>query len=454
MRLVLTFMVAVMVAGVRGDTEWRSDDIVEGSSEEVIEDTRLIEDAAGIDDTLEEQEDEAEEGSGATEVTVEESAAYSMERIGEGDISLLMERVAGKVNLQMICRVSESFPRHLLSNASCLPTIYLVQGYRNCYSLPDTVPAQLLAEVHKTGDGEVEIGATWGDLSAGCVIILRPKECGLGEGVIVEGEEAEEDPEEEEEQEEKTKEKAAEVIVEEDGKIIITKLKSNTRTRQGNRVSMKGIDWDNLKLRREARRLIGSAGSLRQRQSSLTRIFSNIDLADFTQLSVGTTGAFTVVKKTLTFPGDFPGILVTKYDPWSTFPVIQLPGLSSTTAAAIVLGLIILYYGFTLAAPLPARRRVSTVARDDRIDRIDEGVDAIVRRTGENAPTQFLEDAAFRKDRNVLLPTEFNPKFYRDLWPVKETQKEEDSEDTVLYHSGNKLLADTEQAYNWGQFID
>merc|ERR1712126_455751 len=182
--------------------------------------------------------------------------------------------------------------------------------------------------------------------------------------------------------------------------------------------------------RREARRLVGDAGSLRVPAASLIRTFTNIDLTGFTLLSVGTTAAFTPPKKTIYFPADFPGIRVTQFDPLATFPIIQLPGLSSTTAAAIVLGIIIIYYVFTLLAPLPSlplSRRVAPISNIDRIDEIEQEVEGIIRRTGES--TEFLEDAAFRRDRDEVPPTEYNSKFYRNLWPMKKFQKKDEQED-------------------------
>ena len=78
-----------------------------------------------------------------------------------------------------MCNFSSS-SAGLLSDSGCLPEIYLVSGRTTCSSLPETVSATKLAEIHQAGSGESLLDISWSELSNTCVLIVRRTSCSEG----------------------------------------------------------------------------------------------------------------------------------------------------------------------------------------------------------------------------------------------------------------------------------
>ena len=55
----------------------------------------------------------------------------------------------------------------------------VVSRHSTCHvsSLPETVSARKLAEIHVAGYGEVLVDVTWTDLENSCILIIRKKSC-------------------------------------------------------------------------------------------------------------------------------------------------------------------------------------------------------------------------------------------------------------------------------------
>ena len=83
-----------------------------------------------------------------------------------------------------MCNFSSSVSS-LLSDPGCLPEIYLVSGHSSCSSLPQSVTAKKLAEIHQTGAGQTLVDLSWSELTDTCVIIVRKKSCDDSEDVVV-----------------------------------------------------------------------------------------------------------------------------------------------------------------------------------------------------------------------------------------------------------------------------
>ena len=62
----------------------------------------------------------------------------------------------------------------------CVPEIWLVSGHSDCRlsSLPDTVRARRLAEIHSQGPGQSLVDLAWEEITNTCVLIVRKRECG------------------------------------------------------------------------------------------------------------------------------------------------------------------------------------------------------------------------------------------------------------------------------------
>ena len=84
----------------------------------------------------------------------------------------------------LVCNFSSSVSS-LLSDPGCLPEIYLVSGHSSCSSLPQSVTAKKLAEIHQTGAGQTLVDLSWSELTDTCVIIVRKKSCDDSEDVVV-----------------------------------------------------------------------------------------------------------------------------------------------------------------------------------------------------------------------------------------------------------------------------
>ena len=76
--------------------------------------------------------------------------------------------------LNMVCNFTTNSDS-LLSDPTCPPEIYLVSGHTTCHvsSLPATVTAKKLAEIHVTGAGHVLVDVTWPELDNTCLLIVR-----------------------------------------------------------------------------------------------------------------------------------------------------------------------------------------------------------------------------------------------------------------------------------------
>ena len=61
----------------------------------------------------------------------------------------------------------------------CVPEIWLVSGHSDCRlsSLPDTVRARRLAEIHSQGPGMSLVDLAWEEITNTCVLIVRKREC-------------------------------------------------------------------------------------------------------------------------------------------------------------------------------------------------------------------------------------------------------------------------------------
>ena len=189
----------------------------------------------------------------------------------------------------------------LLSDSGCLPEIYLVSGHTTCSSLPQTVTAKKLAEIHQTGEGQTIIDISWSDLTDSCVIIARRNSCDEPEAV----DNNTEPPEE-------------------------TTYASFRETE--------------------------SCERLRIISPSFFRTFTTINLSGFTVLLTGSVRTVNIVSFPSSGTVTFSGVTVTNYNPFATLPLLQLPGLNGATAVTIAISMFIAYYGAALFSAASANR--------------------------------------------------------------------------------------------------
>ena len=127
---------------------------------------------------------EDEEGDGWR---VLETRSFSMSPVNSEDSS-----VSASIEIQhldqthhqarLLCNFSTPSSSPLFSFDSCVPEIYLVSGQSSCSvsSLPASVSAQKLAEIHQTGYGESLINISWEILDKTCILIVTRRECSQG----------------------------------------------------------------------------------------------------------------------------------------------------------------------------------------------------------------------------------------------------------------------------------
>ena len=95
--------------------------------------------------------------------------------------TIVMQRISGlEDQVNLVCNFSSSCWSSL-SRGGCVPEIYLVSGHSSCSSLPQTVTAKKLAEIHQTGAGQTLVDISWPQLTSTCVIIVRRTSCADGE---------------------------------------------------------------------------------------------------------------------------------------------------------------------------------------------------------------------------------------------------------------------------------
>ena len=114
-------------------------------------------------------------------LTVIDSKTFIMteEEDDSSSATIVLQEVAEhKEKLNLVCNFTTS-DTSLISSSDCDPEIYLVSGHSTCHvsSLPETVSARKLAEIHVAGYGEVLVDVTWTDLENSCILIIRKKSC-------------------------------------------------------------------------------------------------------------------------------------------------------------------------------------------------------------------------------------------------------------------------------------
>jgi len=189
----------------------------------------------------------------------------------------------------------------------------------------------------------------------------------------------------------------------------------NNRTDKAEEVETpahRGVDWASIQLRRHPRRLVGSTGSLRAPSKALSRAAVPLTLASFTVLSAGATGAFLAVNSASSASLPYTGLVATKADPWSTWPLVQLPGLAASSAVVLSLGMILVYLAYALLAGSPVRfttirRRVSpsrqgVVSPPVLLPVLPDHLLALIQREAVDKPKQFMQALASRIDRGLL----------------------------------------------------
>merc|ERR1712062_106237 len=246
---------------------------------------------------------------------------------------------------------------------------------------------------------------TWEDLKESCMVLLRPRSCDEeeSESVVQIGDETEISDDSSDDEETVIEE--AVVGDEEIEEVAETKNNDGTSSREG-------IDWEALTLeqqQRQPRRVRGSLGILRKPQLDLGRIFQSISLDSFTLLSSGTTSAFAVATYSKITAPIYNGLVATTYNPWATFPIVQLPGLTPEHVALVAATGLLLLFAFsylTSENSLPLRQRVTAAVQSGevaaRMEALGVGIADIVRRTAVETPYEFLEALAKRIDRGLL----------------------------------------------------
>ena len=179
-----------------------------------------------------------------------------------------------------------------------------MSGHTSCSSLPQTVTAKKLAEIHQTGEGQTLLDISWSQLTSTCVIIVRKNSCAEAEAV----DNNTEPPEE-------------------------TTFASFRETENCDRF-----------------RIISP---------SLFRTFTTINLSGFTVLLSGSVRTVNIVSFPSSGTATFNGLTVTNYNPFSTLPLLQLPGFNGATGVTIAISMIIAYYGAALFAAASANRSKS-----------------------------------------------------------------------------------------------
>lgn len=224
----------------------------------------------------------------SVEVTVIDSARFSMSDVGPATVQVWVDRVEGRGEVQLVAEVSALGSAPLFTSPACLPSLHLVGGQPSCSLLPPTVAARVLAEVTGPGPGDLQVDASWEDFRDSCILLLRPLDCGEQEApelVEVEGVGDESDE--------------MEVLsgwvddggdFEEVERTQVPEEEDEQRVERRRGPPQRGVDWASLQLRRHPRRLLGSAGSLSRPAIPSTRALTPLTLASFTLLSAGTTG--------------------------------------------------------------------------------------------------------------------------------------------------------------------
>jgi len=214
------------------------------------------------------------------------------------EISLqLIQQSSTKLNF--VCNFTTS-DTSLISSSDCDPEIYLVSGHSTCHvsSLPDTVSARKLAEIHVAGYGEVLVDVTWSEVANTCILIVRKTSCSTSD-------------------------------TEED---LTTTLAT-------------------------PRQQICQS-TLRAVSGSRFRSFTSINLSGFTVLLSGSAPrTINIVSSPSAGTVTFAGLEITNFNRYGTWPLLQLPGLTGATAVTIAISMIAGYYGFALLTASSANNR-------------------------------------------------------------------------------------------------
>merc|ERR1712241_1478553 len=247
---------------------------------------------------------EAEDESCNTDVSypILDTKSYSMssseERTDNTTATIVFQLVdvEGETKVNFVCNFTSS-SSSLLSDSGCLPEIYLVSGRTSCSSLPQTVTAKKLAEIHQTGAGQTLVDVSWSELTDTCVIIVKKTDCDSSD--VIESRRTRQEP----------------------GCSVI---KSSGVTRTFSSLSLSTF-------------LVLLSGS-----SVVLKVLSSVSTSS---------GAL--------LPPIYNGLTVTSYDKWSTLPFLQLPGLNSSHAILLVLTMMASYIiGAYLVVQYPNNSRI------------------------------------------------------------------------------------------------
>lgn len=406
---------AAVVEGVEVEVDSSSSDPIEISDELGTSEEEACSDCEEEASNIIEEEVQVEASNNATELKVLESATYSMASIGSTSIFVRLDRVDGQENLQMVCQISETGSEELFKSEDCKPSIYIIAENESCVGLSGNVTAQKLAHVDKAGEGESEVEVTWNDLKGSCMVFLRPRSCDEeeSESVVEVAEEGDGSSDEEETSEE------ANASEEETGEAADASGGEAAERKGAGTPSREGINWEALTLeqqQRQPRRIRGSLGILRQPQAEpALRVFRSISLDSFTLLSSGTTSAFAVATYSKVTSPIYNGLVATTYNPWATFPIVQLPGLTPEHVALVAATGLLLLFAFsylTSDSSLLIRQRVAAAVESgevaSRMEALGVGVADIVHRTAVETPYEFLAALASKIDRGLLRSPAFS----------------------------------------------
>jgi len=235
-------------------------------------------------------------------LTVIDSKTFIMteEEDDSSNATIVLQEVAEhKEKVNLVCNFTTS-DTSLISSSDCDPEIYLVSGHSTCHvsSLPDTVSARKLAEIHVAGYGEVLVDVTWSEVANTCILIVRKTSCSTSD-------------------------------TEED---LTTTLAT-------------------------PRQQICQS-TLRAVSGSRFRSFTSINLSGFTVLLSGSAPrTINIVSSPSAGTVTFAGLEITNFNRYGTWPLLQLPGLTGATAVTIAISMIAGYYGFALLTASSANNR-------------------------------------------------------------------------------------------------
>ena len=175
-------LVVFLICGGGAQIEEGSGDNIEDIVEDIIVEDIDENISDIVADIVEASGDEIGSGDEVEPIIVTNSASYSMASLdGQSTATIILQAISGSDKLNLVCDFS-STDESMFSDKSCVPSIYIVFGHSSCASLPSEVNAKKLADIEKSGQGEVLVEASWGELPGKCVLILREASCGDSDG--------------------------------------------------------------------------------------------------------------------------------------------------------------------------------------------------------------------------------------------------------------------------------